>query len=75
MTRAAGWPRGWSVCAALRSDDPDQVEPVLEALSTWMPASHLRGLQAALAAYDFRGAEGLVDELAQGLNIAKELEP
>jgi hypothetical protein len=60
---------------ALRSDDPALVEPVLDALSTQMPTPYLGALRAALAVYDFRGAEGLVAELAAGLNTEKELEP
>jgi PAS domain S-box-containing protein len=60
---------------ALRSDDPALVEPVLDALSARIPDAYLGALRAALAAYDFRGAEGLIRELAVGLNMEKELEP
>jgi CheY-like chemotaxis protein len=60
---------------ALRSDDPALVEPVLDALSARIPDAYLAALRAALAAYDFRGAEGLIRELAVGLNMEKELEP
>ncbi|WP_165493213.1 CHASE domain-containing protein [Hylemonella gracilis] len=60
---------------ALRSDDPAMVEPVLEALSAQIPTTYLSALRAALAAYDFRGAEGLVRELAAGVNTEKEIEP
>ncbi|WP_081463416.1 response regulator [Hylemonella gracilis] len=60
---------------ALRSDDPEQVEPVLDALSSQIPTAYLGALRAALAAYDFRGAEGLVRELAATLNTEKEIEP
>jgi hypothetical protein len=60
---------------ALRSDDPARVEPVLDALSALIPQTYLGALRAALSAYDFRGAEGLVRELAASLNTEKELEP
>lgn len=71
-----GWALGLQqLSEALRSDDPAQVEPVLEALSSRIPTNYLGALRAALAAYDFRGAEGLVRELAAALNTEKEIEP
>ncbi|WP_197026558.1 response regulator [Hylemonella gracilis] len=60
---------------ALRCDDPALVEPLLDALSARIPAHHLSALRSAIAAYDFRGAEGLVRALDVGVNIEKELEP
>jgi CheY-like chemotaxis protein len=74
------WTGGWAsglqqLREVLRSDDPALVEPVLDALSAEIPSPYLGALRSALAAYDFRGAEGLVRELAAGTNVEKEIEP
>lgn len=54
---------------ALDADDPGQAEPVLEALSTLLPADRLGAVRAALDNFDFREAETAARKLAKGLGI------
>lgn len=58
--------------AALHTDNPDNAEPVLEALAPVIPAHHLDPLHALLDNFDFRGAELAARDLCKALGISIE---
>jgi len=52
---------------ALDSDDLNQIEAVLPGLSGQLPEEQIQRLQAAIDAFDFRGAETLAKQFALGI--------
>ncbi len=54
---------------ALLSDDAGHIERTLDGLAPLLPAAHWRALHAAVARYDFRGAETTAREIATTLHI------
>lgn len=57
---------------ALDTDDPDGIEPVLEALSALIPADGASVLRGHVADFDFRAAEAAVRDLAARMGVVLE---
>ncbi|WP_137935795.1 Hpt domain-containing protein [Chitinivorax sp. B] len=57
---------------ALDTDNPDQAEPVLNALAGAIQAESLMAIRACIDAFDFRSAEQLARQLATDLQIVLE---
>lgn len=58
--------------AACHADNPDAVEPVLDALGAQLPAQQLEPLREAVRNFDFRGAESVARTLAAELTFSLE---
>lgn len=63
--------RSWfqELLAALESDNPDRVAPLLTPDAACIAATHLRRLQQKVDAFDFRGAEQEAQKTAREMNI------
>lgn len=55
---------------AIDTDNPDNVDPLLDELADLLPAGQLGSVRAAVAQFDFRGAEAATHALIQSLGIA-----
>jgi two-component system sensor histidine kinase/response regulator len=60
------------VLAALNTDNPDTVNPLLAELDAMIPASQLQPLHDAVDNFDFRGGETAVNILLEQFKISKE---
>jgi len=58
-----------SLMKALDTDDPAPVEPILGALASQLHKKDLAAIWACVRGFDFRGAEGVVRQLAAQNNI------
>ncbi|MGE5471244.1 MAG: response regulator [Bacteroidota bacterium] len=58
--------------AALDRDSPRHAEPLLAELAAYLPAEMLAGIREHIDAFDFRGGEARVRDLAAGLGITWE---
>ncbi|BAL25605.1 response regulator [Azoarcus sp. KH32C] len=60
------------VRAALDSDDPGRIEPLLPTLSTFIPADFMQQLRQCINAFDFRGAEALIQAFSESHGMTEE---
>ena len=61
------------ILAALNTDNPENIEPLLDKLARWLPAERLAALREAVENFDFRGGEAATRELAEALGIVMEV--
>ncbi|HIJ89406.1 MAG: ATP-binding protein [Desulfobulbaceae bacterium] len=61
-----------ALLAALDSDDPDRIEPLLEQLKGYLAEELLATIIAQVEAFDFRHAEGTIKKLSEELHLHLE---